>query len=99
MVLTGHALHLPLQHQGCQAPYLPHSDVPELGGQGEHPKELDFTEGGFQELVVGLHGLVGDVVVAGDAAELCHLPKDKSHSEAAERHRLMAQRGGEEELG
>lgn len=53
--------------------YLPHGDVLELRGQGEDPEKLNFTQGGLQELVVGLHRLVGDVVVAGNAAQLSHL--------------------------
>lgn len=64
-----------LTWDGCLAPYLPHGDIPELRGQREDPKQLDFTQGGFQELIVSLHRLIGDVVVAGNAAQLCHLPQ------------------------
>ena len=52
---------------------LSNGDVLELGGEGEDAEELDLAEGGLQELVVGGHGLVGEVVVAGDTAEVCHL--------------------------
>lgn len=57
-------------------PYLSNSDVLELRGQWEHPEKFNLTQGGLEQLVVGLHGLVGDVVVAGNAAQLCHLGKD-----------------------
>ena len=52
---------------------LSNSDVLKLGGEGEDAEELDLAEGGLQELVVGGHGLVGEVVVAGYTAEVGHL--------------------------
>lgn len=67
------------------APYLPDGDVPELRGQREDPEQFNFTQGGLKELVVSLHRLVGDVVVAGNAAQLCHLQQGQA-SEEAERH-------------
>ena len=54
---------------------LPDVDVLELRGEGEDSEQLYLTEGGLQHLVVGGHGLVGQVVVRGDATQLCHLPR------------------------
>ena len=64
---------VPIHLASCCRPYLSHGDVPELGGQGEDAEELDLAERGLQQLVVGLDGVVGDVEVAGDAAQVCHL--------------------------
>ena len=52
---------------------LSNGDVLELRGEGEDTEELDLAEGWLQELVVGGHGLVGEVVVTGNTAEVCHL--------------------------
>ena len=53
--------------------HLSDSDVPELWRQGEDPEELDLGQGGFEELVIRGHRLVGDVVVAADTTQLRHL--------------------------
>ena len=42
----------------------------ELGGQREDPEELDLAQRRLQQLVVGGHRLVGDVVVARDPTQL-----------------------------
>ena len=42
-------------------------DVPELPRQAE---QLYLGESGLEELVVGVHGLIGAVVVGGDPAQL-----------------------------
>lgn len=54
-------------------PYLSHSDVPELRGKGKDSKELNLTESGLQQLVVGLNGVMSDVEVTGDASQVCDL--------------------------
>ena len=41
--------------------------------QREHSEQFDLTQGLFQQLVVGCHGFMGDVVVAGDTTQFCHL--------------------------
>ena len=56
-----------------QATDLSDADVLELWGEGEDAEELNLAERGFQQLVIGGHGLVGAVVVAGNATQLCHL--------------------------
>lgn len=58
--------------------YLSHGDVLELGGQREHAEEFNLTQGGLEQLIVSLYGLVGDVVVAGNAAQLGHLWREKN---------------------
>lgn len=65
-----------------QDPYLSHGDVLELGGQGENPEQFDLAQGGLEQLVVGLNGVIGDIVVAGDAAQLRDLRatrRERSH--------------------
>ena len=41
--------------------------------QREHSEQLDLTQGLFQQLIVGCHGFMGDVVVAGDTTQFRHL--------------------------
>lgn len=60
--------------------YLSHGDVPELRGEGEHSEELDLTQRGLQQLVVGLDTVMGDVEVTGNTAQVCHLHKRNKHS-------------------
>lgn len=59
-----------------QGTYLSDINVSELRGQREHPEELDLTQCGLQQLVVGHYGLVGDVKMACDAAQVCHLQQN-----------------------
>ena len=70
--LDGHrdALH---QFGELQLLLLADADVAELAGEAEHAEQLDLGEGRLQQLVVGLHRLVGQVEVAGDPAQLRHL--------------------------
>ena len=52
----------------------------ELGREGEDTEEFYLAECLLQQLVVGGHRLVGDVVVTGDPTQLSHLQthnKDK----------------------
>lgn len=53
--------------------YLPDYHVPELWWEREDTEEIDLTQGGFQETVVGRHGIVGAVVMASNSAKLSHL--------------------------
>ena len=57
--------------------YLSDHHVSELAGQGEDAEEIDLAECGLEEAVVGSDGLVGAVVVAGNAAQLCDLQKGR----------------------
>lgn len=63
--------------------YLSHCDVPELWGQWEHSEEFDLAERRFQQLVVGLDWVVGDVEVTGNAAQVCNLWVKRQKSEAS----------------
>jgi hypothetical protein len=45
----------------------------ELVRQAEQTKQLDVPHGGFEVAVEGCQGCVGDVVVAGNAAQVRHL--------------------------
>lgn len=51
--------------------------VSEQGDESQHERkhseELNFTQSGLQQLVVGHYGIMGDVEMAGDAAQVCHL--------------------------
>ena len=58
--------------------HLSDGDVLELGREGEDPKQFYLAEGGLQQLVVGGHGLIGDVVVTGNATKICYLAKGSS---------------------
>lgn len=62
--------------------HLSHSDVLELWGQGEHSEKLNLTQGGFQQLVVGLHSVIGDIVVTSYPAKFCHLERRKTQCKA-----------------
>ena len=53
--------------------HLSDTDVLELRGERKHSKQLYLAEGGLEQLVIGLHGLAGQVVVAGNAPQVGHL--------------------------
>lgn len=53
--------------------YLSHGDVPKLWRKWKDSEELNLTESGLQQLVVGLNGVVSDVEVTGDASQICNL--------------------------
>lgn len=53
--------------------YLSHSDVSKLRRKWKDSEKLDLTEGGLQQLVVGLNGVMSDVKVTGNAAQVCYL--------------------------
>ena len=63
----GHMLH---QLGKLQLLLVPDTDVPELAGECEHPEQFDLRQLGLQQLVVGVHGVAGDVVVGQDPPEL-----------------------------
>lgn len=62
--------------------YLSHGDVLKLRGQREDPEKLDLTQGGLQQLIVGLHRVIGDVVVAGYTTQFGHLSRRKTQANA-----------------
>ena len=67
-------------HVLLESTYLSHIDVPELGGKWKDSEELDLTESGFQQLVVGLNGVVSDVEVTGNPSQVSDLQvKRKVH--------------------
>ena len=53
--------------------HLPDGDVLELRGPREYSKQFYLTEGGLEQLVVGCHGFIGDVVVAGNSTKISDL--------------------------
>ena len=53
--------------------HLSDGDVLELRGQREHTKQLYLTEGGLEQLVVGCHGFIGEVVVTGNTTKISDL--------------------------
>ena len=53
--------------------HLTDHDVAKFRRQRENAEQFNFTESWFQQLVVRCHGVVSDVVVAGNAAQLSHL--------------------------
>ena len=52
-------------------------NVLELGREREYTEELNLTERGLEQLIICGHGLVGDVVVAGNATKVSHLGQQR----------------------